>query len=493
MRPRTTNPLARQAAYLLVLLLSAGGGLAFAQLKRPAKRPPNIVVIVADDLGYGDVSCYGQLRFQTPNIDRLATEGMKFTQGYAGTAVCSPSRSSLFTGQHTGHTPVRGNLAVKPEGQYPLPDSSRIIPQLLKQAGYATGCFGKWGLGGPGSPGDPVNKGFDEFFGYNSQTLAHNYYPYYLWHNRDKVLLPENRGARSGTYAPTLIQEHLLAFIEQHQAQPFAVFMTTVIPHAELAAPPAYMRQAIGHYGPEKPYIGPDTSAATFAKTGAYLSQPYPRAAVVATMRVLDDHVGQIMQKLKQLHLDDNTLVVFTSDNGPSSEGGKDLAYFNSSGGLRGAKRDLYEGGIRVPFIVRWPGQVKAGTVTSQLAAFWDFLPTFTDVAGLKSPAGIDGLSLLPTLTGRGRQPQHPHLYWEFYEQGGSVAARWGQWKAVRLNMAATPTGPIELYDLASDRGEKHNVAAQHPEIVARFAQIFTKEHIPSPVFKFQPKKAAAE
>jgi arylsulfatase A len=493
MQLRTTHPLARKAAYLLVLLLSAGGGLAFAQLKRPAKRPPNIIFIVADDLGYGDVSCYGQQRFQTPNIDRLATEGMKFTQGYAGTAVCSPSRSSFFTGQHTGHTPVRGNLAVKPEGQYPLPDSSRIIPQLLKQAGYATGCFGKWGLGGPGSTGDPVNKGFDEFFGYNSQTLAHNYYPYYLWHNREKVLLPENRGARSVTYAPTLIQQHLLAFIEQHKAEPFAVFMTTVIPHAELAAPPAYMKQAIGHYGPEKPFIGPDTSAATYAKTGAYLSQPYPRAAVVATMRVLDDQVGEIMQKLKQLHLDDNTLVVFTSDNGPSPEGGKDLAYFNSSGGLRGAKRDLYEGGIRVPFIVRWPGQVKAGTVTTQLAAFWDFLPTFTDVAGLKTPAGIDGLSLLPTLTGRGRQPQHPHLYWEFYEQGGSVAARWGQWKAVRLNMATTPNGPIELYDLTSDLGEQHDVAAQHPDVVARFAQIFTKEHIPSPAFTFQPKKATEE
>ncbi|WP_084708657.1 arylsulfatase [Hymenobacter norwichensis] len=492
MLPRTTYRLPRKAVRLLVLVLSMGGCLAFAQLNRPAKRPPNIIFIVADDLGYGDVSCYGQQRFQTPNIDRLATEGMKFTQGYAGTAVCSPSRSSFFTGQHTGHTPVRGNLAVKPEGQYPLPDSSVIIPQLLKQAGYVTGCFGKWGLGGPGTSGDPVNKGFDEFFGYNSQTLAHNYYPYHLWHNREKVLLPENRGGRSVTYAPELIQQRLLAFIEQHQAQPFAVFMTTVIPHAELVAPPAYMQKTIGRYGPEKPYQGPDTSAATFTKAGAYLSQPYPRAAVVATMQVLDDQVGQIMQKLKQLHLDENTLVVFTSDNGPSPEGGKELAYFNSSGGLRGAKRDLYEGGIRVPFIVRWPGQVKAGTVTSQLAAFWDFLPTFTDVAGLKTPAGIDGLSLLPTLTGRGKQPQHPYLYWEFYEQGGSVAARWGKWKAVRLNIATAPNGPIELYDLTADPTEKHDVGPQHPEIISRFAQIFTKEHIPSPVFQFQLKKATA-
>ncbi|WP_324679193.1 arylsulfatase [Hymenobacter sp. GOD-10R] len=489
---RTTNRLPRKVTHWLVVLLSVGAGLAFGQLKRPAKRPPNIIFIVADDLGYGEVSCYGQQRYQTPNIDRLASEGLKFTQGYAGTAVCSPSRSSFFTGQHTGHTPVRGNLAVPPEGQYPLPASSRIIPQLLKQAGYATGCFGKWGLGGPGSSGDPVNQGIDEFFGYNSQTLAHNYYPYYLWHNREKIMLPENRGSRSGTYAPELIQQHLLAFIEQHQAQPFAVFMTTPIPHAELVAPPAYMQQTIGKYGPEKPYIGPDTSLASFTKTGAYLSQPHPRAAVVAMMQVLDDQVGQIMHKLKQLNLDDNTLVIFTSDNGPSAEGGKDLAYFNSSGGLRGAKRDLYEGGVRVPFIVRWPGRVKAGTVTPQLAAFWDLLPTFMDVAGLKTPAGIDGVSLLPTLTGLGRQQQHPYLYWEFYEQGGSVAARWGKWKAVRLNMATTPNGPIELYDLTADPSEKHDVASQHPDVIDHFAQIFTKEHVPSPVFHFQPKKAAA-
>lgn len=479
-----------KVAKILLLGLSVGCCFAVAQPKRPAKRLPNLVFIVADDLGYGDVSCYGQRRFQTPHIDRLAAEGLKFTQAYAGTAVCSPSRSSFFTGQHTGHTPIRGNLAVKPEGQYPLPDSSIIIPQLLKQAGYATGCFGKWGLGGVGTSGDPLNKGLDEFFGYNSQTLAHNYYPYYLWHNREKVLLPENRGARSGTYAPELIQQQTLAFIERHQAEPFALFVTTVIPHAELAAPPAYMRQTVGKYGPEKPFIGPDTSAPAFAKSGAYLSQPHPRAAVAAAMHVLDDHVGQIMRKLQQLHLDENTLVIFTSDNGPSAEGGKDLAYFNSSGGLRGVKRDLYEGGIRVPFIVRWPGQVKAGTVTRQPVAFWDVLPTCTALAGLKTPAHTDGLSLLPTLTGRGKQPQHPYLYWEFYEQGGSVAARLGRWKAVRVNLAAAPNGPIELYDLAADPGEQHDVAPQRPAVVARFAQLFAQAHVPSPVFTFQRKKA---
>ncbi|OUJ75146.1 arylsulfatase [Hymenobacter crusticola] len=477
----------------LLFLLSIVCSFAFTQTTQKAKRPPNIIFILADDLGYGDVSCYGQKRFKTPNIDRLAAEGMKFTQAYAGTAVCSPSRSSMFTGQHTGHTPVRGNLAVKPEGQYPLPDSTVIIPQLLKRAGYATGCFGKWGLGGPGTSGDPVNKGFDEFFGYNSQTLAHNYYPYHLWHNREKVLLPENRGARSVTYAPALIHQKTLEFIDQHKDQPFALFVTTVIPHAELAAPPAYMKKTIGKFGPETPYVGPDTSAATFTKSGPYLSQPYPRAAVAAAMLVLDDQVGEIMRKLKELHIDENTIVIFSSDNGPSDEGGKELAYFNSSGGLRGAKRDLYEGGIRVPFLVRWPSQVKKGAVNNQLIAFWDLLPTFTELAGVPTPAKTDGVSIVPTLTGKGKQPQHPYLYWEFYEQGGSVAARMGKWKAVRLDLATTSNGPIELYDLDTDLAEKHNVAQQHPELLARFEQIFAKEHVPSPAFQFLPKKANAE
>jgi len=481
----------RKITKSLILFLSVVCSAAVPQTK--PKRPPNIIFILADDLGYGEVSCYGQKRFKTPNIDRLATEGMKFTQGYAGTAVCSPSRSALFTGQHTGHTPVRGNLAVKPEGQYPLPDSSVLIPQLLKKAGYATGCFGKWGLGGPGTSGDPVNKGFDEFFGYNSQTLAHNYYPYHLWHNRTKVLLPENRGARSVTYAPALIHEKTLEFIEQHKDQPFALFVTTVIPHAELAAPPAYMKKTIGKFGTETPYIGADTSAINFAKSGPYLSQPYPRAGFAAMMLVLDDQVGEIMRKLKQLNIDDNTIVIFTSDNGPSAEGGKELAYFSSSGGLRGAKRDLYEGGIRVPFVVRWPGQVRKGAVNNQPIAFWDLLPTFTELAGVTPPARIDGLSIVPTLTGKGKQQQHPYLYWEFYEQGGSVAARLGKWKAVRLDMATTPNGPIELYDLDTDVAEKHDVAKQHPELIARFEQIFAKEHVPSAAFQFLPKKAAAE
>jgi arylsulfatase A-like enzyme len=477
----------------LILLLSAAGSVTFAQKAPKPNRPPNIIFILADDLGYGELSCYGQKRFSTPHIDRLAAEGMKFTQAYAGTAVCSPSRSSLFTGQHTGHTLVRGNLAVKPEGQYPLPDSSVTVPQLLKQAGYATGCFGKWGLGGPGTSGDPINKGFDEFFGYNSQTLAHNYYPYHLWHNREKVLLPENSGTRSKTYAPALIHQKRLDFIDHNKDRPFALFITTVIPHAELAAPPAYLRKNIGQYGPETPYIGTDTSAAAFAKAGPYLSQPHPRAAFVSMMQVLDDQVGEIMRKLRQLGLDENTLVVFTSDNGPSKEGGKELAYFNSSGGLRGGKRDLYEGGIRVPFIARWPGRVKKGAVSSQQVAFWDMLPTFTELAGLQAPPRVDDVSVAPTLLGKGQQQQHPYLYWEFYEQGGSVAARQGQWKAIRLNRAVSPNGPIELYDLTADPTEKHDVANQHPELIARFEQIFKTAHVPSSVFTFRPGKSSGE
>ncbi len=452
-------------------------------------RPPNIVFILADDLGYGDLSCYGQKKFRTPNIDRLAAEGMKFTQAYAGTAVCAPSRSALLTGLHTGHTPIRGNLPVKPEGQYPLPDSTVVLPQLLKKAGYVTGCFGKWGLGYPGSTGDPVNKGIDEFFGFNCQTLAHNYYPYHLWHNKEKVMLPENSGARSGTYAPALIHQKTLEFIEQHKDQPFAVFITTTIPHAEVAAPESYMKQTVGKYEPEKPYRGPDTNSPTYTKDGKYNTQRYPHAGYAAMITLLDDQVGEIVRKLQQLHLAENTLVVFTSDNGPSIEGGEDPAYFNSSGGLRGHKRDLYEGGIREPFLVRWPGHIPQGSVTSQLVAFWDMLPTLTEIAGAPNPLKTDGLSIVPTLMGKGKQQQHPYLYWEFYEEGGRVAARMGRWKAIRQNMAENPHGPIELYDLETDPVEQNNVAAKHPELMAQFETIFQKEHVPSPAFQFLPAK----
>jgi arylsulfatase A-like enzyme len=459
------------------------------QAQNGAKRPPNIIFILADDLGYGDIGCYGQKKFSTPNIDKLAADGMRFTQAYAGTAVCSPSRASLFTGQHTGHTPIRDNKAAGPEGQFPLPDSTVTLPQLLKQGGYTTGCFGKWGLGYPGSTGDPVNKGIDEFYGYNSQTLAHNYYPHHLWHNKERIILPENNGANSVTYAPDLIHEKTLEFIDRNKDRPFALFVTTVIPHAEMVAPPEYMDRYIGKFGGETPYVGPDTSMADFKKTGAYNSQTHPLSAFAAMMSVLDDQVGDIVEKIKQLGLDGNTVIIFTSDNGPSNEGGKDCSFFESAGELRGLKRDLYEGGIRVPFIVKWPGKVKKGAVTHQITAFWDMLPTLTAIAGVRNQLKVDGISILPTLTAKGKQKQHPFLYWEFYEHGGKMAGRIDNWKGVRLNVLDNPNGPIELYDLNTDIGEKNNLAAQYPHLIKQFDVLFKKEHVPSPDFQFRPKK----
>lgn len=473
----------------LILLFFAMGWVGGTQAQNRSKRSPNIIFILADDLGYGEIGCYGQKKFNTPNIDRLAADGMRFTQAYAGTAVCAPSRASLFTGLHTGHTPIRDNRAAGPEGQFPLPDSTVILPQLLKQGGYTSGCFGKWGLGYPGSTGDPVKKGIDEFYGYNNQTLAHNYYPHHLWHNEKKILLPENNGANSGTYAPDLIHEKTLEFIDRNKDRPFALFVTTAIPHAEMIAPPEYMDRYIGKFGEEIPYVGPDTEVAAFEKTGAYSSQSHPLSGFAAMMSVLDDQVGEIVEKIKQLGLEGDTVIIFTSDNGPSNEGGKDCSFFKSAGELRGLKRDLYEGGIRVPFIVKWPGKVKKGAVTDHLTAFWDMLPTLTGIAGVKTELGMDGLSILPTLTGKGTQKQHPFLYWEFYEHGGKMAGRINNWKGVRLNVRDNPNGPIELYDLSTDIGEQNNLAAEHPDLVARFDTLFKREHVPSPDFQFRPKK----
>lgn len=474
---------------LLALGLSLACGLSAAAQKAAKRTRPNIIFILADDLGYGDLSCYGQKKFQTPNIDRLAAQGVRFTQAYAGTAVCAPSRSSLFTGLTTGHTPIRGNKSVGPEGQYPIPDSVRLMSEILHDAGYATGCFGKWGLGYPGSEGDPANRGFDEFFGYNCQALAHNYYPYHLWRNKEKVELPENSGNHQGTYAPELIQQETLRFIEKNKSRPFAVFVTTVIPHAEVAAPAAYMQQTAGKYEPEKPFNGADPASPEYVKNGKYTSQAQPHAGYVAMIRLLDDQVGQIVRKLKELKLDGNTLIVFTSDNGPSIEGGEDPQYFQSAGPFRGHKRDLYEGGIREPFIVSWPGVVKPGTQSPQWVTFWDVLPTFAEITGAKLPGPVDGYSLVPTLTGKGKQQQHPYLYWEFHEQGGKMAVRMGNWKAIRLNVGKNPDGPIELYDLDTDPAEAHNVAEQHPDVVKKAEELFRSARVPSPIFNFQPAK----
>ncbi len=447
---------------------------------------PNIIYIMADDLGYGDLSCYGQQKFQTPNIDRLAAQGMLFTQHYCGNTVCAPSRSSFMTGQHTGHTPVRGNKEVRPEGQHPLPDTSVTIAEKLKETGYITGTFGKWGLGFPGSEGDPNNQGIDQFYGYNCQRLAHHYYPYHLWDNQEKVMLEENEGQQTGTYAPIQIQEEALNFIETNKDTSFFLFYASVIPHAELFAPEEYMERFRGKFLPEKEYEGVDEGERF--RNGPYGSQPESHAAFAAMVTLLDEQVGEIMDKVEELGIAENTLIIFTSDNGPHLEGGADPDYFDSNGPLKGYKRDLYDGGIRVPFIAQWKGTIEPGSKTDHIAAFWDFYPTACEMAGISYEGDpIDGISYLPTLLGNDEaQEDHEYLYWEFHERGGRIAVRKGDWKAVKYNVEKDPDQPIELYDLSQDIGEENDVAEQHPEIVAEMAEIMRAARTENPVFAFE-------
>ncbi|MBD3383612.1 sulfatase-like hydrolase/transferase [candidate division KSB1 bacterium] len=397
--------------------MTAAFGAAFSLLSnrcQSGENPPNIIFILADDLGYGDLSCYGQKKFSTPNIDKLAEKGLRFTDAYSGSTVCAPSRSSLLTGLHTGHTLIRGNKPVYPEGQHPLPAESKTLAEYLKAAGYITGAFGKWGLGPSGSEGDPNHQGVDEFFGYNCQRYAHNYYPRHLWHNQNKVMIPGNEGAKQGVYAPQLIHEKVLTFIEDNRKNPFFLYVPSVIPHAELFAPEAYTKKYRGKFLPEKSYEGTDSGE--HFKTGGYGSQPEAHAAFAAMIHLLDEQVGDIVAKVEELDLLENTLIVFSSDNGPHLEGGADPDYFNSNGPLRGYKRDLYEGGIRVPLIARWDGLHKKGESTDHVCAFWDILPTFCQIAGRSTPENIDGISFLPLLKGTvEEQKKHEYLYWEFH------------------------------------------------------------------------------
>ena len=442
---------------------------------------PNIVFILADDLGYGDLGCYGQSIIKTPNIDRLATEGMRFTRFYAGCSVSAPSRASLMTGLHTGHTPIRGNMEHLPEGQYPLPAGTYTIAEMLKEGGYVTGCFGKWGLGFPGSEGAPENRGIDEFFGYNCQRLAHNYYPYYLWHNKDTVWLKGNEGNLKGDYAADIIHQKAVKFIRDNKDRPFFALLTYTLPHAELVSPEDDIQAMYKDKFPEKPYRGTDSGPDY--KNGGYGSAPHPKADFAAMVTRLDRYVGEIMTELKKLGLDKNTIVIFTSDNGPHNEGGADPEFFKSSGPLRGIKRDLYEGGIREPMIARFPGKIKPGSVTDQVSTFWDVMPAFAELTGTKASSNTDGISFLPTLFGEPGQKQHDYLYWEFHEQGGKIAVTKGNWKAVWLNVNLPGKTTVELYDISKDIHEDNNVAAQHPEIVAELYEIAKKSHVDAPAF----------
>ncbi|MFY0598997.1 MAG: arylsulfatase [Cyclobacteriaceae bacterium] len=480
-----------QIGRLSTILIFLVGFLSSCQRSQPSNadndfraRKTNIVYILADDLGYGDLSIYGQSKFETPNIDQLAKDGMLFTQHYAGSTVCAPSRSSLITGLHTGHTFIRGNKEVMPEGQYPLDSSVITIAKLLQGAGYVTGAFGKWGLGYPGSIGDPNYQGFEEFYGYNCQRMGHNYYPYHLWGNQTQLTLDENSGTQSGIYGPDIIHRKALDFIEENKDTTFFMYYPSIIPHAELLVPEEYLARFRGKYPPEENFEGIDEGEEEY-RIGGYGSQKEPHAAFAAMVYLLDVQVGEIRAKLEELEIADNTLIIFTSDNGPHKEGGADPDYFASNNGMRGYKRDLYEGGIRVPFIAYWPDKIAPGVISDHMSAFWDFMPTACDIAGIEVPDDIDGISYLPTLL-QEEQQAHEYLYWEFHEGGGKQAVRLGDWKAVRLDVHENSEAPIELYNLEIDRGEQDNVAMNNPKIVEKVKSIMEKEHVPSEVFAFK-------
>ena len=455
------------------------------------EKKTNIIFILVDDLGYGDLGFLGQQYIETPNIDRLANEGMFFTNHYSGATVCAPSRSSFLTGFHTGHTPIRGNLEVQPEGQYPMPDSIPSVAKVLENAGYKTGAFGKWGLGFIGTTGDPNQQGFEQFYGYNCQRYAHRYYPAHLWHNREKIVLEGNGWLEKKVYAPDVIQKETISFIENNKNNPFFLFMPIVMPHAELAVPDDEVFQKYrAKFVDEKAYpakngteYGPDINIS------AYQSQPYPHAAFASMVDRIDLYVGEVLAKLDELGLDENTLIVFASDNGAHQEGGADPDFFDSNGPYRGHKRDLYEGGVRTPMIAWWPGRIKAGSQSDHISAFWDLLPTFADVAGAKAPNDIDGISFLPALLAREDQKEHEFLYWEFHEQGGKQAVRQGNWKAVKLQVFGSEKPTIELYDLRVDVGEENNIAALNPEKVKELEELMNSAHTPNPIFGLLPSE----
>jgi len=420
-----------------------------------AQRRPNIVFILADDMGVGDLGCYGQKILKTPNIDRLAAEGMRFTSAYAGAMVCAPSRGTLMTGYHLGHATIRNNWEVYPEGQFPLAARDITVASMLQKAGYRTGICGKWGMGGPGSGSTPVDKGFDFFYGYNCQRQAHRFYVDYLWRNGTKEPIAQSPSRR--VYAQDLIADASLQFIRDNRDRPFFLFCAWTVPHG--------------------PYTVNNVPSIAKYKEMEWTDGE----KVYATMMDrLDADVGRVMSLLKELRLDDNTLVLFSSDNGPGG-GPANNARFGSQMGLREIKGTLREGGIRVPLIARWPGKVPAGKTTDIATAFWDFLPTAADLAGTSAPKGIDGISIMPAMLGK-KQNAHPYLYWEQLTPAKlTKALRMGEWKAYQAAVGA----PVELYNLAADPAESKDVAAAHPDVVKKAEKIFATarvEAVPPPV-----------
>lgn len=444
-------------------------------VNQKSSKKPNIIFVLADDLGYGDLGCYGQKMIQTPNIDRMAQEGMRFTDHYAGSTVCAPSRCCLMTGKHAGHARIRSNA------RFPLRPEDRTVAELLKKAGYTTGIIGKWGLGQESSTGTPNNKGFDYWFGYLDQGHAHNYYPEFLWENEKKVPLDNKVTHFKDTikglatvkkdYSHDLFTDHALDFVRQNKNNPFFLYLAYTIPHAN--------NQAIA-LGAEHGMEVPDY--------GIYNDKPWPDAQKghAAMISRLDRDMGRIRKKLAKSGIEKDTLIIFTSDNGPHKEGGARPDFFNSQGQLRGIKRDLYEGGIRVPFIACWPEKIASASTSDHVSAFWDFLPTCCELANVSYPANVDGISMVPTLLDKPeKQKKHKCLYWEFYEQGGKKAVRFGKYKAVMLKVSTDANGHVELYNLQRDISEQNDIADQNPELVAMARELFASEHKPSKLWSF--------
>jgi len=501
---------------ILTVILSMILGLSSCNVKhnnaQSKTEKPNIIFIMADDLGYGELGCYGEEKIKTPNIDRLAKKGIKFTQFYSGAPVCAPARCMLLTGRHPGHAQIRGNNEMANrgpvwdyikaskdpnlEGQWPLKKGTVTLGSILQQAGYRTACIGKWGLGGPLTDGRPTMQGFDLFFGYNCQRQAHNYYPGHLWRNDEKVelnnvIIPPDTKLDPGAdpldpksyakytqkeYAPDLMLKEALNFIEQNKNQPFFLYYPTTIPHVSLQAPPEWVEKYHRIFGDEKPYTGDK----------GYIPCRYPHATYAAMISYLDDQVGQIIRKLKELGLYDNTIIFFTSDNGPTYAGGVDTKFFNSAKPFRSGygwgKGFTHEGGIREPLIVSWPGHIKPDSTSDFIGAFWDVMPTLCDITGASLPDSIDGISFLPVLTGKKDQKIHPYLYWEFPSYTGQQAVRMDHWKGIRDSIFMGNMN-IKLYDLNADLQELQNVASQHTDVIKKIEDIMIKAHTPSKAF----------
>ncbi|WP_316820989.1 arylsulfatase [Pedobacter gandavensis] len=455
-----------------------------------AQRKPNVIYIYADDLGYAEIGAYGQQKIKTPHLDQLAKEGMTFTEHYTGTPVCAPARAMLMTGKHGGHAYIRGNFELggfadsEERGQMPLKEGTFTVGHLMQQAGYKTALVGKWGLGMNGTSGSPLKQGFDYYYGLLDQKQAHNFYPTHLWENDQldsldnpyvyvhqpldpkKAKKEDFDRFKGKVYAPEKMTEKALSFIDQHKEKPFFLYLPYPLPHVSLQVPDAYLKPYLGKFE-EQPYYGQQ----------GYAPNQYPFSTYAAMITFLDAQVGIILQKIKDLGLDEDTIIMFSSDNGTTFNGGVDARYFNSVAGLRGLKTDVYEGGIREPFIARWPGKIKAGSRSKLISAQYDLLATLGELSGQKVE-NTDGLSFLPTLTGKPRQQQkHAYLYFEFPEKGGQLAIRMGDWKGVRTNVRKDPNSPWQVYHLKTDRNETKDLAASQPELVAKFKDIAKKEH----------------